>query len=199
MPAKRKTPTNAKRRPYKYKERPGRKSDAKRWPRTRDKPGGRDKTFGNGKVRYDPAMAERARVLCASGPVNDWRLAMEFCVCRHTIQVWRAEHPEFAEACKLGKDAYDDAVEDAVRDRAIGYEYRTEKVFSNGTRQTVIEHMPADTMAGLKWLQNRRPEKWRDQQQLKLVPPTAQEMSDWELAKSLLFDLEQSARRENEQ
>jgi hypothetical protein len=164
----------AKKRVHKRKEsiprpRPGRKSDAKRWPRARDKV--RDKTFsatakgvGRGKV-YEPDFADRARKLCATHPLTDWDLAVVFGVSRRTIINWRAEYPEFAEACQSGKDVYDDAVERALGARALGYEHQVEKIFCHKgkvTRVETIEQLHPDPSAAYVWLKNRRGGKWKD-------------------------------------
>ena len=61
----------------------------------------------------------------------------------------------------------------ALLKRALGYDYTEERVEvskENGkksvkTTQTV-KHVPPDTTAQIFWLKNRRPDRWRDKQQL---------------------------------
>jgi hypothetical protein len=48
----------------------------------------------------------------------------------------------------------------------LGYDYDAEKIFANGHRATVTEHVPPDTTAAMFWLRNRRPAQWRDVQKV---------------------------------
>jgi hypothetical protein len=41
------------------------------------------------------------------------------CLSPH-IMAWKTKHPEFREACKLGKQAADDLVEARLHHRAVG-------------------------------------------------------------------------------
>ena len=54
--------------------------------------------------------------------------------------------------------------------RALGYDFqetRVEKSDKDGTKiiQT-LKHIPADTTAQIFWLKNRRPDLWRDKQNI---------------------------------
>ena len=55
---------------------------------------------------YKPEYASRARELCARGATNP-DLAGRFSVARSTIDLWIANHPEFAEAVQQGRDVAD--------------------------------------------------------------------------------------------
>lgn len=116
------------------------------------------------KSVYRPEFAPQALKLCKYGLTDD-ELAEWFGVHRATIYRWRGEHPDFAEATQLGKDEADDRVEKALYRRAVGYDIRTEKLFSyegSISRADVIEHIQPDVKAITFWLKNRRKEKWRD-------------------------------------
>lgn len=113
---------------------------------------------------YLPAYVEPARKLCAMG-ATDIDLAEAFGVSDRTIRRWRLAQPEFADACRAGKALWDDGVEEALRRRATGYDYESEKVYCEGgkvTRVRIIEHVPPDGWSAFKWLCNRRPDLWRD-------------------------------------
>jgi hypothetical protein len=102
---------------------------------------------------------------------TDAELAEEFGVSRRTILTWRAEHPEFADACRLGKEEADDRVEASLYQRACGYEYEAVRIFYDRETGKIVyapytEHIPADPVAGLMWLKNRRSKKWRDRHEL---------------------------------
>lgn len=112
-----------------------------------------------------------ARKLCDLG-ATDADLAEAFEVSRRTIFNWRAEHPDFAEACKVGKDVADDRVERSLYQRACGYDYEAVKIFppkTEGGAPVIVpymEHVPAETAAIAFHLKNRRPKKWRDRHEL---------------------------------
>lgn len=83
-----------------------------------------------------------------------------------TLYDWKNRFPQISQALKKGKEIVDIQVENALLKRALGYDYkeqRIEKSDKDGTKivQT-IRHVPADTTAQIFWLKNRRPDKWRD-------------------------------------
>lgn len=84
-----------------------------------------------------------------------------------TINYWRANRPEFAEALKAGKTEADDRVERSLYQRATGYEQDAVKIFMPaGAAEPVYaeyrERIAPDTTACIFWLKNRRPAEWRD-------------------------------------
>lgn len=66
------------------------------------------------------------------------------------------DHPEFKEALKTREEA-DAIVESALFKRAVGYNYT--ETTKDGS--VVEKHLPADVTAALAWLNNRRPQDWR--------------------------------------
>lgn len=87
-----------------------------------------------------------------------------------TLYDWKNRFPQISQALKKGKEIVDIQVENALLKRALGYDYkeqRIEKSDKDGTRivQT-IRHVPADTTAQIFWLKNRRPDKWRDKPEM---------------------------------
>lgn len=84
-------------------------------------------------------------------------------------------HPEVRDLLKESKDEADLNVESALHRRAIGYECEdiiTEvRVAEDGSAQTTVvkkikKHIPGDTTAQIFWLKNRRPDLWRDKQDI---------------------------------
>ena len=69
-----------------------------------------------------------------------------------------------------GKQAADDRVERSLYQRANGYLHRAVKVFMRRDGTTVehkyIEHYPPDPTSMCFWLKNRRPDRWRDVQNI---------------------------------
>ena len=88
-----------------------------------------------------------------------------------TIWYWRSKHEEFSSALNEGKDAFDDRVERSLAMKASGYSYHSEKIIlSDGAviRVPIVEHVPPEVGAIKLWLGNRRPDKWKDKQEVKL-------------------------------
>ena len=119
---------------------------------------------------YRPEYAAIAHAMCRLG-ATDFDLAQEFNCTTPTIWRWRSKHGEFFNATMAGREVFDDRVERALAMRAVGYSYHSEKVFQfegQVVRAQVVEHLPPDTNACRFWLMNRRPEQWREKQEVKL-------------------------------
>ena len=122
--------------------------------------------------------------MCSAGATNA-ELAEEFGVTVPTIQNWKLKHPEFFAAIKLNKPLADERVERSLFERATGYSYPAVKIFMPaGASEPVIaeyvEHVPPDPTAMIFWLKNRKPEEWRDKQELKVTgDPLAELLSEF--------------------
>ena len=58
-----------------------------------------------------------------------------------------------------------DRVEDALFQRALGYDWVEKKTEATDKGEKSVEttkHVPGDVSAMLAWLKNRRPDRWRD-------------------------------------
>lgn len=93
-----------------------------------------------------------------------------------TLYDWKKKYPEISEALKKGKEVVDIEVENALLKRALGYTYDEVtqelcKNVENGeaelriTKKVTKEVLP-DTTAQIFWLKNRRPDRWRDKQDI---------------------------------
>lgn len=105
-----------------------------------------------------------------------------------TLKEWKGRFPEIQGALKQGKDAADRVVENALYKSACGYtmkirkpvkvklvDYDPEtgkKIREADTWQAVEEeiHVPAQVTAQIFWLKNRKPDKWREKNDLTLLP-----------------------------
>ncbi|SHF15230.1 hypothetical protein SAMN02745784_02982 [Tissierella praeacuta DSM 18095] len=104
-----------------------------------------------------------------------------------TLYDWQNKYPEIAEALKRGKDVIDRQVENALLKRALGYDYKEvtqERIIKKDikgdpmtdlhgfpiaemvTTKVVTKQVTPDTTAQIFWLKNRKPEQWRDKQQV---------------------------------
>ena len=119
---------------------------------------------GRGKI-YQDDFPEQARKLCAQFGAIDTDLATFFGVKVRAIHRWKVKYPEFAEACKVGKEPADDRVEESLFKRAVGFHEPTVKLFQyqgDVIEKKCLEYYPPDTKAAIFWLCNRRRDKWNN-------------------------------------
>ena len=100
------------------------------------------------KSAFRPEYILIAKACARFGAIED-EIANELNVGPATLDRWKQKYPEFRCALKAGKEASDDRVERSLYQLAIGW---------NG--------QPPNTTAAIFWLKNRRPDRWRDVQQL---------------------------------
>ena len=89
--------------------------------------------------------------------LTDEQIAENIGITAATLYEWKKRFSDISEALKKGKEVVDFEVENALFKNAI-----------NG-----------DTTAQIFWLKNRRPDKWRDKQNIELSKPlddTAKEL-----------------------
>lgn len=86
-----------------------------------------------------------------------------------TLYNWKRDHIEIFEALKKGKEVVDIQVENALLKRALGYSYVEKRVEVSEEGQkvtTTTKEVIPDTTAQIFWLKNRRPDRWRDKQDI---------------------------------
>lgn len=125
-------------------------------------------------VKYRPAFASQVADLRAAG-LSEYKIAQAFHVSPRTLFNWRCLYPAFAEGWTLGGNIANGKVEDALFQRATGYETRKEKVAFDKDgkvlRATYQEHVPADISAIKYWLGNRASDRWQDRQAIEHSGP----------------------------
>lgn len=125
---------------------------------------------GGRPTKYKPEYAKMAKKIALLG-VTDEQLAAIFEVSEETINAWKRAHVEFSTALREGKAIADSEVAHSLYRRAVGYRHRAVKIYADPkTGATIqvpyVEHYPPDTPAGIFWLKNRRPDVWRDKQEV---------------------------------
>lgn len=86
-----------------------------------------------------------------------------------TLYRWMAENRHFREAINSGREIADGEVERSLLERARGYSHPEEKIFCHEgeiIRAETTKRYPPDTMAAIWWLKNRRPDQWKDKQEI---------------------------------
>ncbi len=106
--------------------------------------------------------------------LSDEQIAKNIGISTSTLYEWKKKYSEFSEALKKGKEVIDRQVENALLKRALGYEYEEvrqiiEKDDNGKDRkriEKIIKHVAPDVTAQIFWLKNRKPQEWRDKQQI---------------------------------
>lgn len=123
---------------------------------------------GGRPTSFKPEFVEQAKKLCALG-ATDKELADFFSVSLSTLNLWKIKHAEFSESLQRGKEIADRRVVEALYSRAMGYSHEDTdiRVVDGAIMETpLIKHYPPDTTAAIFWLKNRRPDEWRDKQEV---------------------------------
>lgn len=88
-----------------------------------------------------------------------------------TLWRWQKEHSSFSDAIARGRGEADAHMAHSLYHRGLGARVKTSKpvILKDGDSQRVeiveyVEGYPADTNAASLWLRNRRPDLWRDKQ-----------------------------------
>lgn len=113
-------------------------------------------------------IAEHA---CKLG-ATDIELADMLGISVRTLNYWKADRPELAQAMVVAKEVADDRVERSLFARANGYEHDEVdiRVVANAIVQTPIrKYYPPDTTAAIFWLKNRKPKEWRETKAVELT------------------------------
>jgi hypothetical protein len=132
-------------------------------------------------TKYQPEYTEQVERLCRIGAI-DTDIADFFGVHVDTVYEWKKVHPEFSEAIKRGKAVADGEVAEKLIERALGAKFYQDKEiklksvkYENGKKVSEEERFeivrleskaPPDTPAIIFFLKNRRPDLWRDKQEV---------------------------------
>ncbi len=101
-----------------------------------------------------------------------------------TLKDWSKKYPPISTALKRGKEVADFRMENALYERGLGGIHEVKKTFKvkhsyydeQGRKcekeelVTAIDevYVPGDTTAQIFWLKNRKPEQWRDKQNMEI-------------------------------
>ncbi|MDT2491643.1 helix-turn-helix domain-containing protein [Enterococcus avium] len=103
--------------------------------------------------------------------LSDEQVAANMGISRSTLNAWKKKFPDISDTLKKGKDVADREVENALFKRAVGYEFTeiTEELMDSGVLRVtkkVRKQVAPDTGAAAFWLKNRKPDVWRDKQEV---------------------------------
>jgi transposase-like protein len=147
------------------------------------------KKKGGRLSKYESEWKDKLIVIegWARDGLTDEQVAKNMGISTSTLYEWKKKYSEFSEALKRGKEIIDREVENALLKRALGYEYEEitqERVIRKDVKgdpaidlhgfpisemvvtKKVTKQVIPDTTAQIFWLKNRKPEQWRDKQQV---------------------------------
>lgn len=138
-------------------------------------------------AKYEEWLTEEGLLLIegwARDGLTEEQIAHNMGVSYSSLKNWKNEHLAILTALKKGKEVVDREVENALLKRAKGYtateqvvtsrkvvEYEDGKRIKEISEPCVIEvekHYPPDVTADIFWLKNRKPEQWRDKQNVEV-------------------------------
>ena len=122
------------------------------------------------KGRYEEWLTEENLLRVqgwAMDGLSDKQIAGNMGISLTTYYDWKNNFPKFADAVKNGKDIVDRMVENALFKSALGYTYQEEVLTKDGIVQLEkVQH--ANQTAQIFWLKNRKPQQWRDKQDINI-------------------------------
>ena len=139
------------------------------------------------KSKYETNVRPRLLEIaawCRDG-LTDKEIAERLDINIDSFYVYKNKYTEFSDTLKETKEIADIKVENSLNKNANGYDYEEEIVVmkkeviynEEGKKQkeitypvtvTITKHKEAETKAQQFWLQNRKPDKWRNQSQVEL-------------------------------
>ena len=123
-------------------------------------------------TKYDPKNSPRLAYAMALAGRTDRQIAEFMEIGESTLNLWKTKYPDFLESLKKGREEPDDQVERSLFERATGYVNRNAvKIFmpagaDEPVYATYHEHIAPDVTAQIFWLKNRRPDRWRERQEI---------------------------------
>ena len=134
-------------------------------------------------------------VILAKGKINKWlekdklillegwardglideQIAANIGITTTTLYDWKKKYADFSDALKKGKETSNYEVENALFKSATGYEYEERKEVQevvDGVMRKRVEitrkQVPPNATSAIFWLKNRKPDKWRNKQEIEV-------------------------------
>lgn len=110
------------------------------------------------KLKKCPVDIAQAAAFASMGATNEG-IARGLRIAPSTLKKYRKEFPALEEAIKSAKEGPDMNVVSALYKKAVGETIRDKD-------GKIVRVVPADTLAQIFWLKNRRPLEWRDRREI---------------------------------
>lgn len=100
--------------------------------------------------------------------LTDEQIAQNMGISVRTLYRWKKKEQQICNALSKGKEVVDRQVENSLLKRALGYQYDEITVENGVETKRVTKEVAPDVTAQIFWLKNRKPEAWRDKQNLEV-------------------------------
>lgn len=122
---------------------------------------------GKGRpTSYSKKKADKALFLFSLG-ATEQEVADVLDISNKTLYNWYEKHPDFLHAKKENKSAIDEKVVNTLFQRATGaIKIKETTINPDGSTTVKEKEIAPDTTAMIFWLKNRRPQDWRDKQEI---------------------------------
>lgn len=94
------------------------------------------------------------------------QIAKNMGITKPTLYKWQDKSVDLVNALKVNRDIADREVENALFKNAIGFTYTEQQLTDDGMVVEVEKYSKPNTTAQIFWLKNRKPEQWRDKQNI---------------------------------
>lgn len=92
------------------------------------------------------------------------QIAYNMNINKTTLYKWQKKSDNLINALKVSRDSADRQVENALFKNAIGFHYTEEQLTDDGEVVEVKKYSKPNTTAQIFWLKNRKPDEWREKQ-----------------------------------
>lgn len=92
------------------------------------------------------------------------QIAYNMNINKTTLYKWQKKSDNLTNALKVSRDSADRQVENALFKNAIGFHYTEEQLTDDGAVVEVKKYSKPNTTAQIFWLKNRKPDEWREKQ-----------------------------------
>jgi transposase-like protein len=123
----------------------------------------------NVMAKYDRWLTEEGLILIegwARDGLTDEQIAQNIGISKSTLYEWKKKYSDLSDSLKKGKEVIDRMVENALLKSALGYEYMEDGMTKDGGVVPLRRVQHPNTTALIFWLKNRRPDEWRDKQNI---------------------------------
>ena len=127
------------------------------------------------KGKYEYWLSDEGKLRLAAWArdgLTDDDIAANMGISRSTLAAWKKKYQDISDTLKEGKDVADIRVENALYKKAVGGVYTevTEERIKGVLVVTkrITKEIPGDTTAQIFWLKNRKPDIWKDKQNVAL-------------------------------
>lgn len=94
------------------------------------------------------------------------QIAYNMNINKTTLYKWQKKSDNLTNALKVSRDSADRQVENALFKNAIGFHYTEEQLTDDGEVVEVQKYSKPNTTAQIFWLKNRKPDEWREKQNI---------------------------------